>query len=60
MFGLINMNARLCDPAVGRFLSPAPFIQASDFTQNLASAMQEAEFTGISVQDQVVHYGNLI
>jgi RHS repeat-associated protein len=26
-FGLINMNARLYDPALGRFLSPDPFIQ---------------------------------
>ncbi|GHT19026.1 hypothetical protein FACS189429_6260 [Bacteroidia bacterium] len=25
-FGLINMNARLYDPAVGRFLSPDPYI----------------------------------
>ena len=27
-FGLINMNARLYDPAVGRFLSPDPYVQA--------------------------------
>lgn len=33
-FGLINMNARLYDPAVGRFLSPDPYIQSPDFTQN--------------------------
>ncbi len=33
-FGLINMNARLYDPVVGRFLSPDPFVQASDFTQS--------------------------
>ena len=33
-FGLINMNARLYDPLVGRFLSPDPYIQAPDFTQN--------------------------
>ena len=26
-FGLVNMNARLYDPAVGRFLSPDPIIQ---------------------------------
>ncbi|GHV44584.1 hypothetical protein FACS1894180_6110 [Bacteroidia bacterium] len=25
--GLINMNARLYEPAVGRFLSPDPYIQ---------------------------------
>ena len=33
-FGLINMNARLYDPVVGRFLSPDPYVQAPDFTQN--------------------------
>lgn len=34
-FGLINMNARLYDPLIGRFLSPDPFIQCAGFTQNL-------------------------
>ena len=33
-FGLINMNARLYDPALGRFLSPDPHVQAPDFSQN--------------------------
>lgn len=33
-FGLYNMNARLYDPLVGRFLSPDPYVQAPDFTQN--------------------------
>jgi len=33
-YGLINMNARLYDPVVGRFLSPDPYIQFPDFTQN--------------------------
>jgi RHS repeat-associated protein len=33
-FGLINMNARLYDPAVGRFLSPDPFVQMPDFSQS--------------------------
>ena len=33
-FGLINMNARLYDPLTGRFLSPYPYVQAPDFTQN--------------------------
>ncbi len=28
------MNARLYDPVLGRFLSPDPFVQASDFTQS--------------------------
>ncbi len=34
-FGLINMNARLYDPALGRFLSPDPWIQLPDMSQNL-------------------------
>lgn len=34
MHGLINMNARLYDPVVGRFLSPDPYVQAPDFSQN--------------------------
>jgi len=33
-FGLINMNARLYDPALGRFLSPDPYVQTPDFTQS--------------------------
>ena len=33
-FGLINMNARLYDPAVGRFLSPDPYVQMPDFSQS--------------------------
>ena len=33
--GLVNMNARLYDPVVGRFLSPDPVVQAPTFTQNL-------------------------
>ena len=34
LFGLINMNARLYSPQIGRFLSPDPYVQAPDFTQN--------------------------
>lgn len=33
-FGLINMNARLYDPTLGRFLAPDPFVQMPDLTQN--------------------------
>ena len=32
--GLINMNARLYDPLLGRFLSPDPYVQAPDHTQS--------------------------
>jgi RHS repeat-associated protein len=33
-FNLINMNARLYDPFVGRFLSPDPYVQAPGLLQN--------------------------
>jgi RHS repeat-associated protein len=33
-FGLINMNGRVYDPALGIFISPDPYIQAPDNTQN--------------------------
>lgn len=33
-FGLINMNARLYDPILSRCLSPDPFVQMPDFSQN--------------------------
>jgi len=33
-FGLINMNGRLYDPLLGRFLSPDPYVQMPDFSQN--------------------------
>lgn len=33
-FGLINMNARLYDPAIAQFVSPDPYIQDLENTQN--------------------------
>jgi RHS repeat-associated protein len=33
-FGLINMNGRMYDPIVGRFLSADPFVQAPGFSQS--------------------------
>ena len=33
-FKLYNMNGRLYDPVLGRFLSPDPFVQMPDFSQN--------------------------
>lgn len=33
-FGLINMNARLYDPVLGRFLSPDPYVQMPDNLQS--------------------------
>ena len=34
-FNLINMNGRVYDPILGRFLSPDNYIQAPDYTQSL-------------------------
>ncbi|GHV72559.1 hypothetical protein FACS1894201_02480 [Bacteroidia bacterium] len=34
MFGLINMNGRLYDPAIGRMLSPDLYVQAPTYTQS--------------------------
>jgi RHS repeat-associated protein len=33
-FGLINMNGRMYDPRLGRFLSPDPYVQAPDYSQS--------------------------
>ena len=33
-FSLINMNGRVYDPVLGRFLSPDNYVQMPDFTQN--------------------------
>ena len=33
-FDLINMNGRLYDPMIGRFLSPDPYVQIPEFSQN--------------------------
>lgn len=34
LFDLINMNGRVYDPLLGRFLSPDNFVQSPDFTQS--------------------------
>ena len=33
-FGLINMNGRMYDPILGRFLSPDNYVQMPDFSQS--------------------------
>lgn len=33
-FGLIDMNGRMYDPVLGRFLSPDPYVQFPEFSQN--------------------------
>ena len=35
LFEMVNMDGRMYDPVVGRFLSPDPFVQSPDFTQGL-------------------------
>lgn len=35
LFELVNMDGRMYDPAVGRFISADPFVQNPDFTQSL-------------------------
>ena len=35
LFDMVNMDGRMYDPVMGRFLSPDPLMQASDFTQGL-------------------------
>ena len=33
-FGLLNLNARLYDPVLGRFMGVDPYVQSPDFTQS--------------------------
>lgn len=35
MFDMVNMDGRIYDPVVGRFLSPDPVVQSPEFTQSL-------------------------
>lgn len=35
LFEMINMDGRMYDPMIGRFLSADPFVQSPDFTQSL-------------------------
>lgn len=35
IFEMVNMDGRMYDPFIGRFLSPDPFVQAPDITQGL-------------------------
>lgn len=35
VFEMINMDGRMYDPMLGRFLTPDPFVQAPDYTQGL-------------------------
>ena len=35
MFDMVNMDGRMYDPILGRFMTPDPFVQMPDFTQSL-------------------------
>ena len=35
LFEMVNMDGRMYDPVIGRFLSADPFVQAPDYTQGL-------------------------
>jgi len=35
LFEMVNMNGRMYDPVLGRFLSADPYVQAPDYTQSL-------------------------
>ena len=66
-FGLINMNARLYDPALGRFLSPDPYVQSPDFTQNynrysycLNNPLKYTDTSGESVLSFLKEMGKLV
>ena len=71
MFGLINMNARLYDPVLGRFLAPDPYVQASDFSQSynrygycmnnpMKYVDEDGEFIHILIGAAVGAVGNLV
>ena len=70
-FGLINANARLYDPLLGRFLSPDPYVQDPDFSQNynrysyclnnpLRYTDEDGEWLHIVIGAAVGGIGNLI
>lgn len=35
VFEMVNMDGRMYDPVVGRFMSPDPYVQMPDFTQSM-------------------------
>jgi len=61
VFGLINMNARLYDPALGRFLSPDSYVQSPDNSQNfnrysycLNNPLRYSDPTGLLTWNDVI------
>jgi RHS repeat-associated protein len=64
-FGLINMNGRVYDPALGRFLSPDPFIQDATNLQNfnrysycLNNPLKYTDPSGYRVYPREKNFGN--
>ena len=35
LFDIVNMDGRMYDPVIGRFMTPDPFVQMPDYTQSL-------------------------
>ena len=35
LFDMVNMDGRMYDPVIGRFMTPDPFVQMPDYTQSL-------------------------
>ena len=59
LFMLVNMDGRIYDPVLGRFLSPDPFLQFPDYTQGLNpycyvlnNPLNYTDPTGYSVEGQ--------
>ncbi len=66
-FNLYNMNGRLYDPVVGRFLSPDPYVQTPGYTQSynrysycLNNPLKYADPNGEFFLDPIVWLGNYL
>jgi RHS repeat-associated protein len=60
-FLLVDMNGRIYDPVIGRFLSPDPFLQIPDYTQGLNpysyvlnNPLNLTDPTGYSIEGQYI------
>ena len=57
--GLINMNGRVYDPVLARFLSPDPYVQAPDLRRVL-TGMRTAGIIHLSITTQMGNLWQLI